>query len=127
MRKIQDKIEKKTNSFIEDSLRVLEDNTKILERKVEERETFKTRIKASADMSRSLLENGNDEEVVRSYQSVVYEAVDSKCDGENLQPDPHLSPEEIETMLFSEIKDLAEIKGTLYIRELKTPPPPSTK
>ena len=44
LRKIQDKIEKKTNSLIEDSRRVLEDNTKILEQKVEERETFKTRI-----------------------------------------------------------------------------------
>ena len=76
-------------------------------------------------MSRSLLENGNDEEVVRSYQSVVYEAVDFKCDGENLQPNLHLSPEEIETMLFSEIKDLAEIKGIIiHTRVKNTSPPP---
>ena len=128
LQEIHDKMEKKTKSLIEDARRALEEKTNKLEQKVEERETFMTRIKASADMAHSLLENGNDEEVVRSYQSVVNNTVDKNYVKEDLQPDDlHLTPTEIKTVLLAEIKDLAQIKGIIICTRVKNNPLPLNK
>ena len=68
--KINNVVDKKTNSMIEDARRVLNGKTKIIVEEIHEREGFFKRMKASADMARSLLATGNDEEIVCSYHSL---------------------------------------------------------
>ena len=71
-------------------------------------------------MARSLLENGNDEEIVRSYRSVQenVKMANEWCDIENKDALAHLdssftNSREIVTTLLREIKDCVE--GTTYI------------
>ena len=84
--------------------------------------TFVNRLKASADVARSLLENGNDDEIVRSFQS-VQENINSanKEVHENIYVDDVVLPwgaGEVDKMLHSEIKDCLKEKGT-YSRGFK--------
>ena len=115
--KLQERLQKKTNLVIEDARQIVDDNTGILEERIHQRETFVNRVKASTNMARSLLENGNDEEIVRSYQSVVNnDAIEN--DEENNKIDDtvlSLSSDEIDTMLLAEIHDFVQNKGIMYI------------
>jgi hypothetical protein len=108
----------KTILVIEDARQVFDHNAGILEERIHQRETFVNRVTASTDMARSLLENGNDEEIVRSYQSVVNNDVIENDVEENENDDDtllSLSSDEIDTMLLAEIKDLVQNKGIMYI------------
>ena len=72
-------------------------------------------MKASADMARSLLENGNDEEIVRSCQSVQRNVHHPMEKRESIAEDCVViswSSDEIDTMILAEIKDITEDKGT---------------
>jgi hypothetical protein len=117
--RLQAKLQKKTNLVIEDARQVFDHNTETLEKRIHQRETFVNRVKASTDMARSLLENGNDEEIVRSYQSVLSnDAIENDVEeNENGDDDTvlSLSSDEIDTMLLAEIKDLVQNKGIMYI------------
>ena len=115
--RLQAKLQIKTILVIEDARQVFYHNTGILEERIHQRETFVNRVKASTDMARSLLENGNDEEIVRSYQYVVNNDVIENDVEENENDDTllSLSSDEIDTMLLAEIKDLVQNKGIMYI------------
>jgi hypothetical protein len=111
-------LQKKTNLVIEDARQIVDDNTGILEERIHQRETFVNRVKASTNMARSLLENGNDEEIVRSYQSVVNnDAIENDVEENNKIDDTvlSLSSDEIDTMLLAEIHDYVQNKGIMYI------------
>ena len=83
---LEDQLCKKARSMISNKRKVFERKTLNIEEKIEEKKTFLSRIKASADMARSLLESGNDEEIIRSYQS-VQENVNNATETENLTYD----------------------------------------
>ena len=108
LKKLQDKVDKKTNSMIEHARRVLENSGTILQQKVAERETFMIRVQATADRARSLLENGNDEEIVRSCQS-VQNVTDNAAENPKIFS-VSWSSDEIDTMLLA---DIIKDKGTL--------------
>ena len=115
--KLQERLQKKTNLVIEDARQIVDDNTGILEERIHQRETFVNRVKASTNMARSLLENG-DEEIVRSYQSVVNnDAIENDVEENNKIDDTvlSLSSDEIDTMLLAEIHDFVQNKGIMYI------------
>ena len=68
--RLQERLQKNTNSIIQDVRQNFDRKMRKINRGINETETIVNRMKASADMARSLLENGNDEEIVRSFQSV---------------------------------------------------------
>ena len=106
---IQDTVNNKANSMIENAGQVLNTNTKILEERVQQKETFVNRVKASTDMARSLMENGNDEEIVRSYQSVINHQIEEDFNDEPLSEFD--SSQTFEPTLIGGIKELVENKG----------------
>ena len=113
---LKDRLCKKTRSMICNKQEVFERKTRNIHAKIEEKGTFLSRIKASADIARSLLENGNDEEIIRSCQS-VQENVNSATETENFTYNLDngavmLGREEIDKMLLDEIKDV--VKGSVY-------------
>ena len=116
--KLEEKLREKTNSMIDDARRVCERKTRNIDTSIEEREMFSSRMKSSTDMVRSLLENGNDEEIVRSCQFVQENVNGAKETRESLAEDCVVlswSSDEIDTMLLAEIKDIIEDKGTVAI------------
>ena len=115
--RLQEKLRKKTNFMTDDARKVCEWKTRNIDNKLLETETFVSRMKASSNMARSLLENGNDEEIVRSYQSVqenvnkATEIRDSIAQDSVVLP---WSPNEIDRMLLAEIKDVLEDEGAVF-------------
>jgi hypothetical protein len=115
LRELQDRIGRKMNSMMDKVCQVFDDKTERVKMKINGTETFVNRLKASADMARSLLENGNDEEIVRSCQS-VQENINST--NREVQEDIYVddnvllwSSGEIDKMLLAEIKDFVNEKG----------------
>ena len=106
---LHDIVNIKANSIIEDARQVLAKNTKVLEERVQQKETFVNRVKASTDMARSLMENGNDEEIVGSYQSVVNHQIEGNFDGDELSEFD--SSQTFEPILVGVIKELVENKA----------------
>ena len=115
--KLEEKLREKTNSMIDDARRVCERKTRNIDTNIEETEMFVSRMKASAEMARNLLENGNDEEIVRSSQSVRRNVHHPKETRESLEVCVVIpwSSDEIDTMLLAEIKDIIVDKGTVAI------------
>ena len=115
--RLQKKLQKKTNSMIDDARRVSEKKTRNIDNRLQEKETFLSRMKASANMARSLLENGNDEEIVRSCQSVaenVNNATEMPVSLAENNVELSCSSDEIDRMLLAEIKVIIEDKGTVF-------------
>ena len=122
--RLQKILRKKTNSMIEDVRHNFDRKTRDFDSRINGRETFMNRVKASTDMARSLLENGNDEEIVCSYKSVqenvnnanreASQLVDVRHDDVSVLP---WIPDKIDTMLLAEIKDI-EDKGINVIYDL---------
>ena len=116
--KLQEILQKKTNELKEITRQVFDSKTKQVEDKINKAETFVNRIKASADMARSLLENGNDEEIVCSFQS-VQENVDNTIDmdSKKLNNENNVvslwSSDEIDTMFQEKIKNIMKDKDEL--------------
>ena len=115
LNRLQEKLRRKTNFMIDDAWTVCERKTRKIDNEIQEKETFVSRMKASADMARSLLENGNDEEIVRSCQSLQENVNDAKETHQSLAEDSNVmswNSDEVDTMLLAEIKDIIEDKGT---------------
>jgi hypothetical protein len=116
--KILNTVDTKTNTMIEDARRVFDGKKNKIEEEIHEKKSFFKRVKVSAEMARSLLENGDDEEIVRSYQSVqenVDNATKTECDRRSYHVDTALSwsSDEIDKMLLAEVKDIVEDKGII--------------
>jgi hypothetical protein len=116
--KILNTVDTKTNTMIEDARRVFDGKKKKIEEEIHEKKAFFKRVKVSAEMARSLLENGDDEEIVRSYQSVqenVDNAAKTECDRRSYHIGTALSwsSDEIDKMLLAEVKDIVEDKGII--------------
>ena len=110
--KVRDIVDKKANSMIEDARQVFDRNTRILEERVDYRESFVNRAKSSIDMARSLIQNGNDEEIVRCFQSVVNNATEDNFNSDTIHGSvPSWSSDEIETTLLADINDIVQNKG----------------
>ena len=108
------RLQRKTNSMIEHARGVCEQKTRNVDNEIQEKQALVSRIKASADMARSVLENGNDEEIVRSSQSVQRNVHHPMEKRESIAEDGVVSPwssDEIDTMLLAEIKDIIQDKG----------------
>ena len=100
--------------MIEDARRVREQKTRNVDNEIQEKQALVSRMKASADMAHSLLENGNDEEIVRSFQSVQRNVHHPMEKRESIAEDCVVSPwssDEIDKMLLAEIKDIIQDKG----------------
>ena len=100
------KLEKKANAMIEDARQICERKTRSIEENMKTAETFENRVKATADMARSLLQDGNDEDIVRSYKSVQENVnKNEKKQGKQIEDDVVLpwSSEEIDRILAEEI------------------------
>ena len=106
---IQDIVDKKANSMIQDARQVFGRNTRILEERVQQRETFVNRVKTSTDMVRSLMEIGNDEEIVRSNQSVIKCQIEENFDDDELSNFD--SSDTFKPILAGVIKELIEDKA----------------
>jgi hypothetical protein len=108
--RLQERLQKKTNSIIDDARQVFDRKSRNIDGRINETETFVNRVKASADTARSLLENGNDEEIVRSFQSVQENVNNAKREvHEDLHGDVGVLPwnsGEIDKMLIAEIRDI---------------------
>ena len=108
----------KTNSMIEVERQTVERHTRNIELEIQEKYDFLSGVKASVDYARSLIEDGNDEEIVRSHKSVqenvnkagrlIRESYGSQQDAFR-----HLSPEQIDRTLLTEIKVFLGNKGLL--------------
>ena len=114
--KLQDKIDGKINSMMDNVRLIFDQKTERVTTQINRKETFVNRLKASADMAHSLLKNGNDEEIVRSFQS-VQENVDSanKEVHQDTYVDDNVLPwsaGEVDKLLHSEIEDFVKDKGT---------------
>ena len=113
--KVHNTVDKKTNSMIEDARQVLDDKTKNIQAEIHEREGFLNRVKTSADMARSLLENANDEEIVRSCQSVQQNVNNTIEKGNHKEicvenySVHSWSSDEIDKMLLVEIKGIINV------------------
>ena len=95
--------------MIQDARQVFDRNTRILAERVQQREIFVNRVKASTDTARSLMENGNDEEIVRSYQSVINCQIEENFDDDELS---HFdSSDTFKPILAGVIKELVEDKA----------------
>ena len=117
--KVHDKVARKTNTMKKDARQIFDRKTRNIEKEIHERKSFVNRMKASADMARSLLENGNDEEIIRSYQSVQEIAANNATVVINLNLHDavlSLSPDEIDATLVAEIKDVLKGKGACHYR-----------
>ena len=119
LRELQDRIGRKMNSMMDKVCQVFDQKTERVKMKINGTETFVNRLKASADMGRSLLENGNDEEIVRSCQS-VQENLNST--NREMQEDIYVDDNVlqwtsggIDKMLLAEIKDFIKEKGIVII------------
>ena len=115
--KLQDKIDGKINSMMDNVCAMFDQKTERVTMQINRKETFVNRLKASADMARSLLENGNDEEIVRSFQS-VQENINSanKEVHQDIYLDDNVLPwsaGEVDKMLLAEIKDVLKEKEEL--------------
>ena len=117
--KILNTVDTKTNTMIEDARQVFDGKKKNIDEEIHENEAFFKRMKVSAEMARSLLENGDDEEIVRSYQS-IQENVDNATKTECGRHSYHIgtalswSSDEIDKMLLAEVKTIVEDKGRAY-------------
>jgi hypothetical protein len=116
--KVHNTVDTKTNTMIGDARQVFDGKKKNIEEEIHEKEAFFKRVKVSAEMARSLLENGDDEEIVRSYQSVqenVDNAAKTECDRRSYHVDTALSwsSDEIDKILLAEVKDIVEDKGII--------------
>ena len=117
--KVHNTVETKTNTMIGDARQIFDGKKKNIEEEIHEKEAFFKRMKVSAEMARSLLENGDDEEIVRSYQS-VQENVNNATETEGNRPSYHVdalswSSDEIDKMLLAEVKVIVEDKGIIKI------------
>jgi chromosome segregation ATPase len=117
--KVHNTVETKTNTMIGDARQIFDGKKKNIEEEIHEKEAFFKRVKVSAEMARSLLENGDDEEIVRSYQS-VQENVNNATETEGNRPSYHVdalswSSDEIDKMLLAEVKVIVEDKGIIKI------------
>ena len=112
---LQEKLQKKTNSLIDDARKVCEKKREKIDNKRQEKQTSVSRMKATANIARSLLENGNDEEIVRSCQSIQENVNNAREIRESFSEDSVVlswSSDEIDRMLLAEIKDIIEDKGS---------------
>ena len=113
--RLQERLQKKTNSMIDDARQVFDRKTRNIDGRINDTLTFVNRVKASADMAHSLLENGNEEEIVRSFQSVQENVNNTKREAhEDVHDDVGVLPwnsAEIDKMLLAEVEDIVEDKG----------------
>ena len=116
-KRFQEALEKKTGSVMEEARQVFDRKTKQVEDKINETEAFVNGMKASANMAHSLLENGNDEEIVRSFQSVQNNLNNAKKEIlEKTSNDVCVLPwnsNDIDKMLLAEIKDSFQLKENM--------------
>jgi hypothetical protein len=103
--------------MIDDVRQVFDRKTRNIDGRINDTLTFVNRVKASADMAHSLLENGNEEEIVRSFQSVQENVNNTKREAdEDVYDDVGVLPwnsAEIDKMLLAEVEDIVEDKGWL--------------
>ena len=118
--KIHSTIDAKTNSMIEDARQTCDRQTRNAGKEIQEKDAFLNQVKASVDYACSVIENGNDEEIVRSYKS-VRENVDNAMKNRNKESYGKketalsLNSEEIDTMLLSELKVIVESEGLCIV------------
>ena len=114
------KVEKKANSMIEDARRIWIRKTRNIEDNIKRMETFGNRGKATANLARTLLQDGNDEEILRSYKS-VQKNVNKEGKEQNVQVKDDVvmpwSSDEIHTQLAEEIINFTK-KGTIFLLTL---------
>jgi hypothetical protein len=116
--RLQERLQKKTNSMIDDARQVFDRKSRNIDGRINDTLTFVNRVKASADMAHSLLENGNEEEIVRSFQSVQENVNNTKREAhEDVYDDVGVLPwnsAEIDKMLLAEVEDIVEDKGIIF-------------
>jgi Skp family chaperone for outer membrane proteins len=110
--KLQERIGTKMNSMMDTVCQTFGEKTVLITWQITKAETSVNRVKASADMAHSLLENANDEEIIRSFQS-VQENVNSankevrpdNCTDDNVLP---WRVSEVDEMLLAEIRGFVQ-------------------
>ena len=121
LHELKDKLLQEARWMISNKQAVFERKMGNIVAKMEDKETFVSRTKALANMALNLLENGNDEEIIRSCQSVqenvnnVTQTKNPICDFDN--GDVKMSYQEIDNMFLDKMENV--IKSKVYLRGSK--------